>query len=149
LAGVSFIWLKRVRPIYRSIREDRTTIDARVTETFGGIRVVRSFRREPHEEHDYAIGHHTVIRKSLWAEWLEMILQTVWGLLIPGTVLLIVWFGGWLALRGQATTGLIVAFQVYAFMLIQPVWSIISSVSSTQRSLAAMERIFSVLEMSP
>ena len=27
------------------MREDRSTIDARVTETFGGIRVVRSFRR--------------------------------------------------------------------------------------------------------
>src|SRR2546423_4753929 len=25
LAGVSFVWLKRVRPIYRSVREDRST----------------------------------------------------------------------------------------------------------------------------
>jgi ATP-binding cassette, subfamily B, bacterial len=149
LAIISFVWLHRVRPIYRSIREDRTNIDGRVTETFGGIRVVRAFRREPHEQRDYAIGHHTVIRKSLWAEWLELILSTVWGLLIPGTVLLVVWLGGWLAIRGQATTGVIVAFQVYAFMLIQPVWQIIASVSTTQRSLAAMERIFSILEMPP
>jgi ATP-binding cassette subfamily B protein/subfamily B ATP-binding cassette protein MsbA len=147
LAIISFVWLRRVRPVYRSIREDRTTIDARVTETFGGIRVVRAFRREPHEEHDYALGHHTVIRKSLWAQWLELILSTAWGLLIPGTVLLIVWYGGWLAVHGKATTGVIVAFQMYAFMLIQPVWQIISSVSTTQRALAAMERIFAVLEM--
>ena len=34
LAGISFVWLKRVRPIYRSMREDRSAIDARVTETF-------------------------------------------------------------------------------------------------------------------
>jgi ATP-binding cassette subfamily B protein/subfamily B ATP-binding cassette protein MsbA len=149
LAIISFVWLHRVRPIYRSIREDRTAIDGRVTETFGGIRVVRAFRREPHEQRDYAVGHHTVIRKSLWAEWLELILSTVWGLLIPGTVLLVVWLGGWLFIRGQATIGLIVAFQVYAFMLIQPVWQIIASVSMTQRSLAAMERIFSILEMPP
>jgi ATP-binding cassette subfamily B protein/subfamily B ATP-binding cassette protein MsbA len=149
MAIISFVWLHRVRPIYRSIREDRTAIDGRVTETFGGIRVVRAFRREPHEQRDYAVGHHTVIRKSLWAEWLELILSTVWGLLIPGTVLLVVWLGGWLAIRGKATTGVIVAFQVYAFMLIQPVWQIIASVSTTQRSLAAMERIFGILEMPP
>src|SRR5439155_17138990 len=49
LAAVSFVWLRRVRPIYRSMREDRSMIDARVTETFGGIRVVRAFRREPRE----------------------------------------------------------------------------------------------------
>jgi ATP-binding cassette subfamily B protein/subfamily B ATP-binding cassette protein MsbA len=149
LAIISFVWLHRVRPIYRSIREDRTAIDGRVTETFGGIRVVRAFRREPHEQRDYAVGHHTVIRKSLWAEWLELILSTVWGLLIPGTVLLVVWLGGWLAIHDKASTGVIVAFQVYAFMLIQPVWQIIASVSTTQRSLAAMERIFGILEMPP
>jgi ATP-binding cassette subfamily B protein/subfamily B ATP-binding cassette protein MsbA len=147
LAIISFVWLHRVRPVYRSIREDRTSIDGRVTETFGGIRVVRAFRREPHEQRAYAVGHHTVIRKSLFAEWLELILSTVWGLLIPGTVLLVVWLGGYLAIRGKATTGVIVAFQVYAFMLIQPVWQIIASVSMTQRSLAAMERIFGILEM--
>src|SRR5207302_3186680 len=84
MALISFLWLRRVRPIYRSIREDSSTIDARVTETFGGIRVVRAFRREPREELSYAVGHHTVLRKGLYAEWLELFLGTVWGLLIPG-----------------------------------------------------------------
>jgi ATP-binding cassette subfamily B protein/subfamily B ATP-binding cassette protein MsbA len=147
MAVLSFLWIRRVRPIYRSIREDRTSIDGRVTETFGGIRVVRAFRREPHEEHSYAMGHHTVIRKSLYAEQLDLILSTVWGLLIPGSSLIIVWFGVRLVLNGKATSGDIFALQLYALLLIQPVWQIIASVSQTQRSLAAMERIFSVLEM--
>jgi ATP-binding cassette subfamily B protein len=71
----------------------------------------------------------------------------VWGLLIPGISVLIVWFGGYLFLRDKATVGDIFAFQIYAVLLIQPVWQIISSVSSTQRSLAAMERVFQVLDM--
>ncbi len=50
LAIVSFLWLRRVRPIYRSTQADRTNIDGRVNETFGGIRVVRAFRRENREE---------------------------------------------------------------------------------------------------
>jgi ATP-binding cassette subfamily B protein/subfamily B ATP-binding cassette protein MsbA len=149
LAVISYIWMRKVRPIYRSMREDRSTIDARVTETFGGIRVVRSFRREPREELNYATGHHTVIRKNLFAEWMEMILTTVWSLLIPGGSLLIVWMGGYLVLKGKATTGDIFAFQIYAVMLIQPVWQIINSLSQTQRSLAAMERVFEVLSMRP
>ena len=32
LAIVSYVWLKRVRPIYRSMREDRSSVDARTTE---------------------------------------------------------------------------------------------------------------------
>ncbi|HVT90032.1 MAG TPA: ABC transporter transmembrane domain-containing protein, partial [Tepidisphaeraceae bacterium] len=149
LAIVSFLWFRRVRPIYRSIREDRTSIDGRATETFGGIRVVRAFRREAHERHDYALGHHTVIRKSLWASILEMMLDIGWGLLLPGTIVLIVWLGGYLFLQGKAEVGDIMAIQLYAMLTIQPVWQIVSSFSQTQRSMAAMERIFAVLEMAP
>ena len=149
LAAVSWVWLKKVRPIYRSMRDDRGEIDGRVAETFGGIRVIRSFRREKREEHAYAVGHHTVIRKGLRAEWMEILLATVWGLLIPGISVLIVWFGGYLVLAGKTTTGAIFMFQIYAVLLIQPVWQLISSVSQTQRSLAAMERVFQVLAMPP
>lgn len=147
IAAVSFYWLRRVRPIYRSTQQDRTEIDARVNETFGGIRVVRSFRREPHEERSYAVGHHTIIRKRLFAERLEMILEGVWGVLIPTTVLTVVWLGGRLFLRGLIKIGDIFAFNVFVVQLLQPVWAIVSSVSQTQKSLAAMERVFEAMEM--
>ena len=87
--------------------------------------------------------------QALWAERMELALSAVWGLLIPGTSLLIVWYGGRLHLRGQADVGDIFAFQIYALLLLQPVFQIVSSVSQTQKSLAAMERVFEVLEMPP
>ncbi len=147
IAAISFYWLRRVRPIYRSTQADRTEIDARVNETFGGIRVVRSFRREPHEERSYAVGHHTIIRKRLFAERLEMVLEGAWGVLIPATVLTVVWYGGRLYLRHLIRIGDIFAFNVYIVQLLQPVWAIVSSVSQTQKSLAAMERVFEAMEM--
>jgi ATP-binding cassette subfamily B protein len=147
LAGVSFIWLRRVRPVYRSAQQDRQEVDARVNETFGGIRVVRAFRREPHEEKGYALGRHVIVRKHLWAVRMELALETVWGLLIPGSVLMIVWYGGYLVIDGKAKVGDLFAFQIFAALLIQPVWAIVSSVSQTNKSVAALERVFEVLEM--
>jgi ATP-binding cassette subfamily B protein/subfamily B ATP-binding cassette protein MsbA len=41
------------------------------------------------------------------------------------------------------------AFQWYTFLLLNPVWNIVNSFSELQRSLAAMERVFDVLEMPP
>jgi len=146
LAVASYLWLRKVRPIYRSIRSDAGRIDGRVTETFGGIRVVRAFRRESREEKNYALGHHTVIRKLLRATRLELVLEAVWGLLIPITTLLLVWYGGTLVRAGQMTVGGIFAFQIYAVLLLQPVWLIVQSVSQTQKSLAAMERLFAILD---
>src|SRR5205823_8539113 len=67
------------------------------------------------------------------------------GLLIPTTSLVIVWYGGRLTLRGMANVGDIVAFQIYAMLLLQPIWQMVNSISQTQRALAAMERVFDVL----
>jgi ATP-binding cassette subfamily B protein len=149
MATISLLWLRRVRPIYRSTHADRTDVDARVNETFGGIRIVRAFRREAREEHGYAVANHTIIRKRLWAELLEMVLEFGWGVLIPATSLLIVWYGGRLYLHDPPLldVGDIFAFQIYAVLLLQPVWAIVSSISQTQKSMAAMERVFEAMEM--
>jgi ATP-binding cassette subfamily B protein/subfamily B ATP-binding cassette protein MsbA len=143
---INLLYIQRVRPIYRTMAEQREHIDARVTETFGGIRVVRAFRRERREERYYAVAHHTVIRKNLLAERMQLIVNSGWGLLIPATTLAIVGFGGYLAIEGRGTVGDIVAFQMYALMLLHPVSLIVNSYSSTQQALAALERVFDILE---
>ena len=58
----------------------------------------------------------------------------------------ITWLGGYWFVRGEATIGDITAFQFYVFMLLNPVWQIVESLTELQRSLASMERVFEVLE---
>ena len=144
---MSFIFARRVRPIYRSVRKDAEIIDGRVGETFSGIRVVRAFRGEVRELLDYLRGRHTVLRKELFAHRRELVLWSSWGLLMSAVNVVIVWYGGYLAIGGRASIGDIMAFQWYTFLLLGPVWNIVNSFSELQRSLAAMERVFEVLGM--
>ena len=144
---MSFVFARRIRPIYRSVRKDAEVIDGRVGETFSGIRVVRAFRGEMRELLDYMRGRHTVLRKELFAHRRELVLWTSWGLLLSAVNVVIVWYGGFLNLAGRASIGDIMAFQWYTFLLLNPVWQIVNSFSELQRSLAAMERVFEVLGM--
>lgn len=144
---MSFIFSRRVRPIYRVMRKDVELIDGRVGETFSGIRVVRAFGRETRELLDYMLGRHTVLRKEMFAHRREMILWTSWGLLLGAVNVVIVWYGGYLNIMGGASIGDIMAFQWYTFLLLNPVWNIVNSFSELQRSLAAMERVFEILGM--
>src|SRR5207253_1686217 len=144
---ISLMAARRVRPIYRAIREDKSEVDGRVAETFGGIRVVRAFRREAWEERDYGVGHHTALRKELFAHRRELVLWGSWGLLIALVDLVIVWYGGYLQILGSATVGDIMAFQWFTFLLLNPIWQIVNSFSELQRSLAAMDRVFEVMVM--
>ena len=147
--AISFLIAKRIRPIYRAVRDDAQHVDGRVGETFGGIRVVRGFQRESLEEINYNIGRHEIVRKQLFAQRREIALWTVWGFMMSCIGLVTVWFGGYLQVYGRASIGDIIAFQWYAMLLLNPVWQIVNSFSELQRSLAAMERVFEVLEMDP
>ena len=142
---LSFTFARRVRPIYRMVRKDAELIDGRVGETFAGIRVVRAFRRETAESLEYMRGRHTILRKELFAHRRELVLWGSWGLLMSLVSVAIVWYGGWLNIKGRASVGDIMAFQWYTFLLLNPVWNIVNSFSELQRSLAAMERVFEVL----
>jgi ATP-binding cassette subfamily B protein/subfamily B ATP-binding cassette protein MsbA len=144
---MSFVFARRVRPIYRAVRKDVEEIDGRVGETFSGIRVVRAFGREKRELLDYMRGRHTVLRKELFAQRRELLLWTSWGLLVSSVNVVITWFGGYLNITATASIGDIMAFQWYMFLLLNPVWNIVNSFSELQRSLAAMERVFEVLAM--
>ena len=145
--AISFMSARRVRPIYRSLRKDAEQIDGRVGETFSGIRVVRAFRREVRELIEYMRGRHTIVRKELFAHRREMALWTSWSLLLAAVDVVIVWYGGYLNIAGDASVGDIMAFQWYTFLLLNPVWQIVNSFSELQRSLAAMERVFEALAM--
>ena len=146
---VSLIAARRVRPIYRTIRKDMEHIDGRVGETFSGIRVVRAFGREMRELVDYMRGRHSVLRKELFAHRRELVIWTGWGLLVSGVNVVLFWYGGTLNLQGGASIGDLLAFQWYTFLLLNPVWQIVNTFSELQRSLAAMERVFEVLDMPP
>jgi len=82
----------------------------------------------------------------MYAAKREIILWTIWGMLMGLIGVVITWFGGHWFLQGEATIGDITAFQFYTLMLLGPVWQIVESMTELQRSLASMERVFDVLE---
>lgn len=146
IMALSMIAIRRIRPVYRAIRKDVSFVDGRVGEAFHGIRDVRAFGGEHREETEYTLGHHTITRMRMFAARREILLWSCWGLLMGLIGVVITWLGGYWFVRGEATIGDITAFQFYVFMLLNPVWQIVESLTELQRSMASMERVFEVLE---
>ena len=143
------VWLRRSRLIWKSMGQDRSEIDARVTEGLSGLRVVRGFAQERSEESSFLLGQHTVIRKHSLATSTQRGVALVWDLVMPLTQVTIVGFGGYLVLRGQTTVGTLMAFQGYLLRLIDPITELVKSNSETQRGLAALERVCDLLDRPP
>src|SRR5687768_2247591 len=62
-------WIGRIRPLMRDIRNTRQSVDAHATESFGGMRVVRSFGRQRTEASHFTAENHLMARQEIYSWW--------------------------------------------------------------------------------
>lgn len=139
-------WIHRVRPLFKDIRSRRQQIDAATTETFGGIRVVRTFARDKSESGRFARATHLLVRQQLMVWWSTRTIEVIWDVLIPLASTGLLLYGGWQILQGALTLGDLMMFLVYLTMLLGPIASIASSAMSFQNNLAGLDRVLDLLE---
>lgn len=139
-------WIYRVRPLYKDIRKRRQQIDASTTESFGGIRVVRTFARDKSESNRFTRSTHLLARQQLMVWWATRLLEIVWEVIIPLASTALLLYGGWKILNSQLSLGDLMMFLVYLTMLLGPIASIASSAMSFQNNLAGLDRVLDLLE---
>lgn len=138
-------WINRIRPLFRDIRKQRQSIDASSAETFGGIRVVRTFARWRNESSRFVREGDFLARQQLYTWWWTRTVELIWEVIIPlaSTVLLV--YGGYQILQGELTLGELMMFLVYLTMLLDPLATLAGSAVSFQTNLAALDRVLDVL----
>ena len=146
---LAFRFSKRVRPLYRRIRERLADINAGIQERISGIRVVKSFAREEYEygRFDAEASSYYDARVNAVKQWASFFPQV--DLLVRGGIVAIWAVGALLVMRGQTTMGTLVMFHSYLGMLYEPVGNLARINDTIQRSLAAAERIFEVVDEQP
>lgn len=138
-------WIHRIRPLFRDIRSTRQRIDSNATETFSGIRVVRTFARQQSETRRYVRGNHFAVRQTLLVWWRTRMIELVWEVLIPLASTILLLYGGWQILQGELTLGDLMMFLVYLAMLLGPIATLTGSAVQFQNNLAGLDRILDLL----
>jgi ATP-binding cassette subfamily B protein/subfamily B ATP-binding cassette protein MsbA len=138
-------WINRVRPLYRDIRKQRQSIDSSATETFGGIRVVRTFGRDRSEARRYVREGDFMVRQQLFTWWWSRTIEIVWEVLIPLASTLLLVYGGYQILQNELTLGDLMMFLVYLTMLLDPLATLAGSAVTFQNNLAGLDRVLDVL----
>jgi len=146
IVAIHYHIFKRLRPMWRNIQDDRSILSGRLTDMYGGIRVVRSFRRERSEWKEFNAGQDTMIRKQQYTAVLGRLLNTGWNTFGPAIGIAIVWYGGLRVLRGDTTIGTLIMFQTLILQLINPISQMIDSFQNLQQNLGALDRVVDVLE---
>jgi ATP-binding cassette, subfamily B, bacterial len=139
-------WIARIRPQYRRVRARREEIDAHVTESFGGMRVVRAFSRQRSETTRFMKNSHLMGRQELFVWWWARTIEMVWSALIPLGSAGLMLYGGSQVLEGNLTLGDLMMFLVYLLMLLEPLAVLAQSATQFQNSLSGLDRILDLLD---
>ncbi len=138
-------WIARIRPLWRDVRNTRMHIDAHATETFGGMRVVRTFNRQRSEAGTFTENNNLMARQELLTWWWSRGIEAAWQVIIPVATALLLLFGGILGMQGKMTAGELTAFLAYLLWLLNPIATLAMSATALQNNLAGLDRTLDLL----
>jgi ATP-binding cassette subfamily B protein/subfamily B ATP-binding cassette protein MsbA len=142
-------WRVQVRYAYRATRLRLSLINGYLNESIAGIRVTKSFTRE---EQNYK--HFDDLNRSFFDANVEA--TRLAAIFFPGVdflgslaTALVVAVGGWLVLGESLTAGTLVAFVLYVERFFEPIRELAQRYNTFQATMAASERLFSLLDNPP
>ncbi len=150
----AYYYTRKVRPMYRTIRDYFGELNAKLAENLSGIRVIKAFNREASERAQVESSSRNLVDMNVRASRISTLYYPLNALLRNLGLVVVLGIGAWLirATSGSLhpfTVGALTAFLMYVGNFYGPIEGFIRTYDSIQRSLAAGERIFEVLDEVP
>ena len=148
LVAVAVI-LTRVGPMFRSLQEKTDALNLVVQENLTGIRVVKSFVREDHEREKFAKRNQDLKGTSLRAFGTVVVNMPIMMLIVYGTIIAVMWFGGKMVYAGTLEPGKLITFFTYITQIMMSLMMVSMVFMMLTRSVACARRIVEVLDEQP
>lgn len=133
---------KRIRPVFRSIREQNAVLNTRTQENLAGIRVVKAFAREDYEEKMFLRDNQELLRLNLKATW-------VWSNFVPLMEVMsslctpiMIGVGGTLLFRGEMDLGTLIAITGYIGLITNPMRQLSNIINMLAQAVTSAEKLF-------
>ena len=143
------VLMTKVGPLFRSLQEKTDALNLVVQEDLTGIRVVKSFVREDHEQEKFAGRNDSLRSTSEQAFGAVVVNMPVMMLIIYGTIIAVMWFGGKMVYAGTLPVGDLTAFFSYITEILISLMMVSMIFMMMTRSIACARRICEVLDEKP
>ena len=134
-----------IRPIFRARPKITAEVTGRLTESLGGVRVVKGYHAEEREEKVFASGVQRLldnVLKTLTATSLMGMSATVLLGLVSAVIM---YFGARQILSGTMTAGVLIAYSALLAMLVAPIFQIVAIGTQLTEALTGLERTKEIL----
>src|SRR5512136_906456 len=134
---------------FRDLQKQLGFLNGTMEESFSGGKVVQAFRRNDSAVETFRKHSQAVYRAGVYANSYALLLMPLTSVLGNFFVIVLASLGGYLALQGLVSVGIIAAFITYGQNFISPLRQIANIYNSIQAALAGSERVFEIIDTSP
>jgi ATP-binding cassette, subfamily B, bacterial len=149
LAAASVVFRIVSQGAYRATRERIAAVTAYLQETLSGVRVVRSFSQEPRHAEAMTELNEANREANMRTVYLNASYFPAVELLSAVGVAAILLYGGSQAIDGAIQIGVIVAFVGYLQVFFEPIQQLSQLYTTYQQGMAALDKIFDLLDTAP
>ena len=143
------VYARYVRPAFRARQKELGNLNAILNDSLSGIREIKAFTREAEEIRRVSQGINRYRISMLGALKLMAIFQPFVEFTSSLGWLIVIYFGGRLALQGMLSVADLVAFFLYLDIFYQPVRVLSNAWEQIQGSLAGADRVADLLAEQP
>src|SRR5881227_834084 len=137
----------RLRPLFRERGEITATLTGRLTESLGGIRIVKAYTAEKREEITFARGAHKLFR-NVAKSMTGVSATNAFASLVVGAVgVVIIVVGGPSVVSGKMTIGDLFMYVIFTGMMAVPLIQFASIGTQITEAFAGLDRIRELLDM--
>ena len=134
---------------FRELQKNLGGLNQIAEETFSGQKIIKAFRKKNAVINTFRQQNEAVCRSGIYANSYAMLLMPVTNVLGTFFVVVLAGTGGWLALKGLVSVGLIATFINYGQNFVSPLRQIANLYNNVQAALAGAERVFEIIDADP
>ena len=140
---------KTIRPLFRARPKLNAEVTGRLTESLGGVRVVKGYHAEEREGKVFAGGVHRLLDNVIKTLTMTSLMSLSSTVLMGLVSAVIMFLGAQKILAGTMTLGIFITFTIFLGMLIAPLVQIVSIGPQLTEAITGLERTREVLNESP
>ncbi len=140
---------QQVHVQFEKIQDFFAQISARAQENFTGVRVVRAYAQEASEIKVFNELNREYAERNLSLVRIDAAMRPLLQFLIGLGYVMILWYGGRLAVAGAITVGQFTEFNLYLTRLIWPLIALGYVVNLYQRGTASLKRLNAIFNVEP
>jgi subfamily B ATP-binding cassette protein MsbA len=136
---------KVIRPIFRERAKINAEVTGRLTESLGGVRVIKGYHAEGREASVFSAGVDRLLANVMKSLTMTSVLGSASTTVLGLVSAIVMWLGGHLVLKGSWTVGSYFQYNMFLAFMVAPIFQIVNIGTQLTEAFAGLDRTHEIM----